>query len=184
MNQGGARFNVHHLWAAPDLTFGSSGIELSDLDQDGDMDILYTNGDVLVNDYANPSHGVQWLENRGDLQFVYHRLTDLPGAYRALAGDVDLDGDLDIIAVAMFFQDLRPARVAKAPFASIICLEQTSPGTFVRHPLETGFPFHLALEIADFDNDGDLDFATGPFSVQKRPISHRLAIWWNQAVAE
>jgi hypothetical protein len=184
MNQGAARFNRHRLWAAPDLTFGSSGIELSDLDQDGDMDILLTNGDLLVSDYANPSHGVQWLENLGDLQFAYHRLTDLPGAYRALAADVDLDGDLDIIAVATFFQEVRPARVAQAPFASIVCLEQTSPGDFLCHTLETGFPHHLTLEIADFDNDGDLDFATGSFFVQERRVSHWLAIWWNQVIVK
>jgi hypothetical protein len=85
VNRGGGRFQLQTLWAGPDLMFGSSGIELVDLDQDGDMDILYTNGDAWDNLYANPSHGVQWLENVGDLRFKYHRLTDMPGAYRALA---------------------------------------------------------------------------------------------------
>ncbi len=183
LNQGDAQFNIHRLWAAPDLTFGSSGIELVDLDQDGDMDILYTNGDVLVSDYASPAHGVQWLENLGELQFAYHRLTDMPGAYRALAGDVDLDGDLDVVTVAMFSRDVRPPKVARAPFASIMCLEQTEPGQFVRHTLETGFTRHATLEMADFDNDGDLDFAAGTFSVQKQEFSHWLAIWWNQMIA-
>ena len=184
MNQGGTRFNNHRLWSAPDLTFGSSGIELVDLDRDGDMDILYTNGDVLVNDYANPAHGVQWLENLGELRFAYHRLIDMPGAYRALAGDLDLDGDMDIVAVAMFSQDVRPPQVAKAPFGSIVCLEQTSPGQFVRHTLEAGFTHHATLEMADFDSDGDLDFAAGTFAVQERQFSHWLAIWWNQRIAE
>jgi hypothetical protein len=147
------------------------------------MDILYTNGDVLVSDYANPAHGVQWLENLGELQFAYHRLTDMPGAYRALAGDMDLDGDLDVVAVAMFSRDVRPRKVAKAPFGSVVCLEQTTPGQFARHTLETDFTHHATLEIADFDNDGDLDFAAGSFSVQPRQFSHGLAIWWNQVRA-
>ena len=46
---------------------------------DGDPDILYSNGDAF--DYApansRPWHGVQWLENRGQL-LVYLRLLDVP----------------------------------------------------------------------------------------------------------
>ena len=71
-----------------------------DMDQDSDTDILYTNGDTFDNSYVNASHGIQWLENLGNLDFDYHRLADMTGAYCALAGDIDLDGDLDVIAAA------------------------------------------------------------------------------------
>ena len=80
VNRGEGRFHLQTLWAGPDLMFGSSGIELVDLDQDGDMDVLYTNGDAWDNWYASPSHGVQWLENLGNLRFEYHRLADMVGA--------------------------------------------------------------------------------------------------------
>jgi hypothetical protein len=64
---------------------------------------------------------------------------------------------------------------------SIICLEQTSPGVFVRHTLETGFPCHAALELADFDHDGDLDFAVGwQLSPKWRSLPYWVTIWWNQ----
>ena len=185
VNQGDAKFNLSNLWAGPDLTFGSSGIELADMDQDGDLDILYTNGDTFDNSYANPSHGVQWLENLGDLQFAYHRLADVPGAYRALAGDMDLDGDSDIIVAAWLPQQVRPLNLRAAPLASILCLEQTSPGRFVRHTLETGSPRHATLEMADFDNDGDLDFAAGSqldLQGTSLPGVSPIAVWWNQVI--
>ena len=185
VNQGDAKFNLSNLWAGPDLTFGSSGIELADMDQDGDLDILYTNGDTFDNSYANPSHGVQWLENLGNLQFAYHRLADVPGAYRALAGDMDLDGDLDIIVAAWLPQQVRPLNLRAAPLASILCLEQTSRGCFVRHTLEAGPPRYAALEMADFDNDGDLDFAAGSqmdLQGTSLPGVSPIAVWWNQVI--
>ncbi len=182
LGQGDGRFVVQNLWTGPDLTFGSSGIELLDVDQDGDTDVLYTNGDAFDNNYASPTHGVQWLENLGGLQFAYHRLTDMPGVHRALAGDVDLDGDLDVVASAFLPHQLLPPSLAARPLASILCLEQTSPGVFVRHTLETGFPHYAALETADFDDDGDLDFAVGPHMVRALEMPHWLAVWWNQAI--
>jgi len=185
VNLGKGRFHLQNLWAGPDLNFGSSGIELADLDRDGDMDVLYTNGDAWDNWYVNPSHGVQWLENLGQLDFAYHRLTDLPGAYRALAGDVDRDGDLAIIAVAWLPPMAKPASVMATTPVSIICLEQTAPGVFARHTLETGAPYYATLEVADFDGDGDLDFAVGPGphvanTPEKTPW---LTVWRNRGVA-
>lgn len=188
VNQGDARFHSHTVWAAPDLTFGSTGIELVDLDQDGGMDILYSNGDAFDNSFLNPSHGIQWLENLGNFKFDYHRLTDMSGAYSASAGDVDLDGDLDIIAVALLPSRPFPTDVATNETSSILCLEQTQPGIFLRHTLELGSPCHATLEMADFDDDGDLDFVTGSWVMPKGAKNAWalpcLTVWWNQGIAK
>ena len=185
IGQGSGQFSRQPLWAGPDLTFGSSGLELVDMDLDGDMDILLTSGDAWDNTYVTPSHGVQWLENLGDLKFDYHRLADMPGAYRALAGDLDLDGDIDVLAVAWLPAEVMPLSVRSGPLLSILCLEQTQPGVFVRHTLETGSPVYATLVLADFDNDGDLDFAVGPgpYVVSMQDQSHWLSVWWNQKLS-
>ncbi len=182
LGQGNGQFSRQPLWAGPDLTFGSSGLEPVDMDLDGDMDILLTNGDAWDNTYVTPAHGLQWLENLGDVKFEYHRLADMPGAYRARAGDLDLDGDMDVLAVAWLPSEVMPLSVRSGPLVSIICLEQTEPGVFVRHTLETGTPVYATLELADFDSDGDLDFAVGPgpYVTSMREQSHWLSVWWNQ----
>ncbi|MFC1597551.1 FG-GAP repeat domain-containing protein [Planctomycetota bacterium] len=143
------------------------------------------NGDAWDNFYAKTSHGVQWLENLGQLEFAYHRLTDMPGAYRALSGDVDLDGDSDVIAVAWLPPTVMPPSIMAAPLASVLCLEQTEPGIFVRHTLDTGSPYYATLELADFDDDGDLDFAVGPGPHVANALkkSDWLSVWWNQTIS-
>lgn len=183
MNQENGPFKLRGVWTAPDLTFGSSGMELVDFDQDGDIDILYTNGDVFDNQFATPWHGVGWLENLGELDFAHHRLTDLTGAYRALAGDLDGDGDVDVVATTWLAGQIKPPELRQTPLASVVILEQTAKGEFARHTLETGLAHHPAMELADFDGDGDLDFAVGSHAgldAPDGPTGVPLTVWWNE----
>lgn len=184
-NQPDGRFHRRTLWAAPDPTYGLTGIGLVDMDQDGAVDILFTNGDTFDEQYAKPSHGVQWLKNLGEQEFALRRLTDLPGAHAAQAGDFDRDGDLDLLAVSWLNDQLYPVSAVSQPMASIVYLEQTPSGEFGRHTLELGFPCHATLEVADFDGDGDLDFAVGWQLTQKwEKTPHCITVWWNQSVTK
>ena len=183
LNQGDGKFHRQMLWQAPDLAFGSSGIELVDLDGDGDLDVVYANGDAFDNMYLSPWHGVQWLENLGNLEFKHHRLTEMPGATVALAGDFDGDGDLDILVVSLLPSGLGPEPAATRQFPSVVLLEQASPGHFVRHTLERGLPCHGAVVVGDFNHDGRLDFAVGTFSIGKggNDLGNTwLTVWWNR----
>ncbi len=101
LNQGDGAFQKEELFAAPHPSYGCSGIQVVDLDADGDDDVLLTNGDVLDRPYLlKPYHGVAWLENEGHYPFTHHRLFSLYGASRAVAADFDVDDDLDLIAVS------------------------------------------------------------------------------------
>jgi hypothetical protein len=161
LNDGAGKFRPQTLYAAPHPVYGSSGIELVDLDGDGDLDVLYTNGDVLDMPYLlKPYHSVQWLENKGDLTFVHHPLTPLYGAHRAVAADVDGDGLLDIVAVSFLPPEGFKQRGDQE---AVILLHQESPGRFVRYSLEKGTCDHVTCAAGDVFHTGRVDLVTGNF---------------------
>ncbi len=173
--QGGFRPEVIHSAGEP--SYGSSGIEVADMDGDGDLDVLYSNGDTLDSYVIKPYHGVQWLENTGTFPFTHHWLTPLVGASRAINADLDDDGDLDIACTAY----LPPKLVSQMPdrrYESLIWLEQISPGKYERHLLESSSTGHLALCAGDFDGDGDTDLAAGECSG-----TCWITVWWNEGRA-
>jgi hypothetical protein len=104
MNDGAGHFRDRVLYGSTNKDFGSSGLSIADLNQDGRPDIIYTNGDGF--DYATPGsrpwHGVQWLENMGGGTFVFHRVGDFPGAYSPVVADLKGDGHQDIVSCSGF----------------------------------------------------------------------------------
>lgn len=181
LGDGAGGFRRERIFTAGDPSYGSSGIQLVDLDRDGDLDVLYSNGDTFGSDYLKPYHGVSWLENRGDFPFAARRLADMVGVQRALAVDIDGDDDLDIVAVGFMPSNL-VANSAVADHDSIIFLEQTRAGEFERRSLERGTFLHAALEIGDFDGDGDADLAIGNFQDIATTMQPWLTMWWNTSV--
>ncbi|MBW3596511.1 MAG: VCBS repeat-containing protein [Planctomycetes bacterium] len=178
LNLGDGRFRRETIFAAGDPAYGSSGIELVDLDGDGDLDVLYSNGDTFGSDYLKPYHGIRWLENQGEFPFVEVELVDMVGVQAARAADIDDDGDLDVVAAGFLPKNL-VARPEVSDRGSLIWLEQKEPRRFVPHALENGKFLHAALAIDDFDDDGDQDLAVGNFQDLDGPREPWLSLWWN-----
>ena len=126
VNRGsGFAFDQKVIYAAPHPNWGSSGIQLVDLDKDGDNDVLLTHGDTFDDGVVKPYHGIQWLENTGGYPFVEHTLAAMPGVHRAAAADLDGDGDLDIVAAALLAAG---SDVDEKALPALAWLEQTRPG--------------------------------------------------------
>jgi hypothetical protein len=177
INRGtGFAFEQKVIYTAPHPNWGSSGIQLVDLDKDGDHDVLFTHGDTFDDGVVKPYHGIQWLENTGSYPFVDHTLAAMPGVHRASAADLDGDGDLDIVAASLLAAG---SDVDETRLPALAWLEQTRPRTFVRHTIEMGRPRHATLDVADIDDDGDLDIVAGNFSMEQASGGW-IDVWVNQ----
>jgi hypothetical protein len=176
INKGDFTFERKVIYAAPHPNWGSSGIQLVDLDGDGDLDVLLTHGDTFDDGIVKPYHGIQWLENTGGYPFVEHTLAQMPGVLRAQAVDLDGDGDLDIVACGLLAGG---SDVDEKTIPALVWLEQTKRGVFVRHTIEMGFPRHATLDVGDINGDGAMDIVVGNFSIDK-PMTAWVDVWMNR----
>jgi hypothetical protein len=181
LGDGEGRFHQEIIDRAPHPAWGSSGLQLVDIDGDGDQDALVTNGDMLDDFQLKPYHGIRWLENRGSFPFTPHEIGPMFCVMRAQAGDLDGDGDIDIAATALvtFKIDDGPTRTSP-DIPSLLWLEQTASGHFERHILEGGSQ-HLSLDLGDYDGDGDTDIlVANSLSGTSAPVD----VWQNMGGTE
>lgn len=175
LNEGQGGFRERVLFKAATPSFGLSGLRLVDLDRDGDTDILFTNGDNsdLPTMLPRPYHGVQWLENRGALEFGWHNLLRCYGPYDAVAADLNRDGHLDIVVAGMFNDWSDPRR------ASLLWLENDGRQGFRPHGIARQ-PIHLiSIAVADLNDDQWTDIvACGMHGFPRFERLGRIT-WWN-----
>lgn len=176
VNNGKGLFEPKLLYGSSNQDFGSSSICMSDFDQDGDQDIIYTNGDAFdyIPPQGRPWHGAQWLENKGNLSFEFHRICNFTGAVNARPVDIDKDGDLDLFLVSAFNIWDQPTS------QSFIWMENTGTMNFIKHEIAKSPTHLLSLGAGDFNNDGLMDFVTGGMHTYL-PYDRmsRVNVWFN-----
>ena len=123
----------------------SFGVDIADLDGDGDLDI--TAADAL------PNNCLYWFENDGQAGFSKHYVqrNDPERLERHAIGDIDKDGHPDIVIVKNLIGDLLWFRNNGTPadgqeWERYVINEKKIPGAY-------------DVALGDFDNDGDLDIA-------------------------
>jgi hypothetical protein len=177
LNEGNGHFRKETIFTGPHPAYGSTGIQLADLNGDGQLDVLYTNGDSRDEPpILKPYHGIQWLENQGGFPFVHHPIAPMYGVHRAVAADFRGFGKLDIVAVSFLPESAYPQRKQR-DLDAVLYLEQTKPGQFVRHSLETRTCDHLTCIAGDIFASGKVDLVTGTSS--STPAEHAITLWKN-----
>ena len=176
-NNGKGDFSKEILFNSDKIYFAMTGIELSDLDQDGDIDILVTNGDALnyyeIPDGVDPNnvHGLSWLENNGSGEFQYRDIIRIWGAYAVKPLDVDGDNDTDLVLSTMQLPEVFP----RARLQGMIWLENDGRQDFVRHDIGLNVPSMTAsIEVFDLDGDGSFEILGGTMDQSGGDAGHRL----------
>jgi hypothetical protein len=159
--------------------WGFTHLEIVDFNNDGQQDLLVTNGDngdnVLFPNCVKPYHGIRLYLNEGRGQFREAWFYPIYGAYHALARDFDLDGDLDIAAISFFpdyFGEVKESftyleNEGGLKFAASTFVQSTS-GRWI------------TMDAGDLDGDGDIDIVLCASNRSFGDVPKPLAENWEQ----
>jgi hypothetical protein len=149
----GTIWNLHPVVTSFD---SPRGICASDIDGDGDIDVVGTGN----------STDIRWWENLNGFGDTWSEVVingGFTGAVSADAADVDGDGSMDVLGAALTTGDIR--------------WWDNSDGagsTWVQHAINTDYSGAICVSHADIDGDGDVD-------VIGTAISASDVRWWDNA---
>ncbi len=145
----------------------SEDIVATDVDGDGDIDIVYAE-----HDHTGSPHDVRWEENDGNQNFTAHVIWQQHLYYPASLSvvDYDSDGDVDVFA-GMFSVYGHP----------LYLFENDGSQSFTT--IELSAKGATKLDVADVDGDGDLDLLTADFDYDTLRLFRQTALDWGDLPA-
>jgi hypothetical protein len=159
LNDGTSRFNTY--WNHADSAAMNIGdMALGDVDEDGDLDVIITNGHHAI----STSHPTMVFLNDGAGQFMDsgQRLSAVINAGVNL-GDLDGDDDLDLVLTDY----MAPCQIWL----------NNGEGKFVDSGFRFGDDqFYRHAHLGDLDGDGDIDIFLATFGTVEGPNE----VWLNQ----
>ncbi|MEN9609804.1 MAG: hypothetical protein RLZZ628_618 [Bacteroidota bacterium] len=172
-NQGQGVFKEEIVLQFPPV-YGSSYMELADMNGDGMMDIVYTNGDNA--DFSmvlKPYHGLRIFLNEGQNHFKEQYFYPMYGASKVMTADFDNDGDLDMATIA-FFPDAN-----QVPHEGFLFFENKGNNIF---QISTFANAHLGkwlvMDVGDLDGDGKKDILLGNYAKSKWAEAVKPMVVW------
>ncbi len=175
-NDGGGKFKEVRILQFPP-SYGTNYFNLTDIDKDGNMDIITTNGDN--GDYSNilkPYHGIRIFLNDGENKFAEKLFLPVYGAQKVIAEDFDNDGDIDLASIA-FFPDY-----VNHPNESFIYWENKGGLQFEASTFETVNDGRwMTMDAGDIDGDGDIDIVLGNAFFSLGEVPKHFKDKWNKS---
>ncbi|MEM6347041.1 MAG: VCBS repeat-containing protein [Bacteroidota bacterium] len=178
-NEGEEKFRSEQVLRFPPSS-GSASMQLLDWDEDGQLDILLSQGDNA--DYppiVKAYHGLRLWHNEGEGRFAERFFLPLPGAYETEVHDFDGDGDQDIAAIA-FFPDYKSEDTR-----SFVYYENQGGNQFKAQSFAglSQLGRWLVMDVGDIDQDGDIDLALGSLAFEVPGQSSWTDLWQRQGIA-
>ena len=188
-NNGQGNFTSEEVMRAENSWYGLSGLQMVDIEGDGDVDILATNGDNLDDDLPtsiDPGsiQGLSLYLNDGHGVFTSKRIINHWGAYGTATLDVDGDCDLDIVLAAL--QHETPFHDERVAEREPLLLLLNDGADFEKTSIDGQTELPLTVAAADLDGDGLIEIYTASHNALDEQMGdqHRLARYTPAALGQ